>query len=380
MIGLALRMLFGERAKYLLLLSGIASATVMMVLGMALWYGIQRLSSATADNIRSPIWVTDPMLQQVGDSQPLRATEVDRVRSVAGVRWAAPLYLGGAQVRLLEQGVSRTVLLVGLDATTLLGAPTRIVEGSLDDLRLPDAVFIDERGAAFLSADPQQPLKRGDSFEMNDRRAVIVGICRTDLTFFGGNAYIFSTFDRAVGYAASQRKMVTHILAVPEAGREAAEVARAIHDATGLQAFTEDGIKQATWDWMLETNVAPFVISIIVVVGFVVGTLITGQAFYSFVLENSRYFGALRAMGAETRALAGMILAQAAFVGVVGFGLGAGLIGAALWLAPEGRSPALILWQVPVSVFAAITGICLFAALLGLWRVVKLEPAVVFRG
>jgi putative ABC transport system permease protein len=379
MIGLALRMLFGERAKYLLLLSGIASATVMMVLGVALWYGILGFSYATADNIRSPIWVVDPMVQQVNDNQPLRATEVDRVRSVNGVGWAVPLYLGGAQVRLLEQGVSKPVALVGLDATTLLGAPTHILDGSLDDLRLPDAVMVDERATTFLSPDPQHPLKIGDTFEMNDHRAVIVGICRTKLSF-GGNAYVFTTYDRAIEYVPGQRKMVTHILAVPDPGQSASTVAHAIHDATGLQAFTEDGIKKATADWMIENNVAPFVIAIIVFVGFVVGTIVSGQTFYSFVLENSRYLGALRAMGTETRTLAWMILTQATFVGLVGFGLGAGTISAVLWLIPADRSPALMLWQAPISVLAAIMGICLFAAALGLLRIVKLEPAVVFRG
>jgi putative ABC transport system permease protein len=379
MIGLAIRMLFGERAKYLLLLSGIASATVMMVLGVALWFGILSFSYATADNIHSPIWVVDPMVQQINDNQPLRETEVDRVRSVDGVSWAVPLYIGGAQVRLLEQGISKQVSLVGLDAGTLLGAPTQILAGSLDDLRLPDAVIVDERATMFLSPDPRKPLKLGEAFEINDHRAVIVGICRTKRSF-SGNADVYTTYSRAVQYVPGQRKMVTHILALPEAGRDAGMVARGIHEMTGLQAFTEAGIKEATANWMSKNNVAPFVIAIIVVIGFVVGAIVSGQTFYSFVLENSRYFGALKAMGAETRTLGWMILTQAAFVGVVGFGLGAGVISAVLWLIPADRSPAVMLWQAPISVFAAIMGICLFAAMLGLMRIVKLEPAVVFRG
>jgi putative ABC transport system permease protein len=379
MIYLALRMLFGAPARYWLLVSGIASASVMMILGVALWFGIQGVSYATADNIRSPIWVVDPMVQQINDFQPLRATEVDRVRSVAGVAWAVPLHLGSAQARLLAEGVSRSVTLVGLDATTLMGAPTGMLEGSLDDLRQPDAVIIDERGAAFLSPDPHRPLQRGDSFEMNDRRAVIAGLCRTRLSF-GSNAYVFTTYDRAIGYAPGQRKQVTHILAVPEAGLSAAEVARAIQIATGLHAHTEADIKQMTAEWMLANDVAPFIIAIIVVVGFVVGATVSGQAFYGFVLENSRHFGALRAMGTGTRTLAAMILAQAALVGLVGFGLGAGAIGLVFSLVPADRSPALMLWQVPVSVLAAIMGICLVAAALGLWRVVRIDAAIVFRG
>lgn len=378
MIGLALRMLFGDGAKYLLLLSAIASATVMMLLGIALGFGVLSFSYATADNIRSPIWVVDPMLQQVNDNQPLRETDVDRVRSVDGVEWAAPLYIGNGQARLL-QGVAKMVSLVGLDSTTLLGAPGRILQGKLEDLRLPDAVIVDERATKLLSLDPKQPLRLGDTFEMSDRRALIVGVCFSKPSF-GGGPYVFTTYDRAVQYAPRQRKMVTHILVVPDEGRKIADVTRNITAATGLRALSEQEIKGLSVRWLLKNNPAPIVIAIIIIIGFIVGTIVSGQTFYSFVFENSRYLGALRAMGAQTQTLAWMILVQALLVGLIGYGIGIGFITAAFSMIPEGRVPLLMLWPAPVSVLVAILGICGFAALLGILRVARIEPAIVFRG
>lgn len=64
MIGLALLMLFGKRGKHLLLLSGICSSTIMMVLGMSLGFGVLNISYGTVDDIRSPIWIVAPMVQQ----------------------------------------------------------------------------------------------------------------------------------------------------------------------------------------------------------------------------------------------------------------------------------------------------------------------------
>ena len=379
MTGLALRMLFGERAKYLLLLSGIAAATIMMVQGVSLGFGILSYSYATIDNIRSPIWVVDPMAQQVNDFQPLRETDVNRVRSVDGVAWAVPLFIGSAQARLLDRGVAKAVTLVGLDSTTLLGAPSRILKGALADLREPDSVIIDERASVLLSPDPTRPLGIGNTFEMNDRTARIVGICFAKPSF-GGGAYVFTTYDRAVQYVASQRKMVTHILVVPDRDRSIIQVAQAIAAATGLQALTEDKFKVLTARWLIANNPAPIVIGIIIAVGFVIGTIVSGQTFYSFVLENSRYLGALRAMGAEARTLAWMILLQAGFVGLVGYGVGLGAISGLFLIIPEGRLPLLMLWPAPVSVLIAILGICGFAALLGIARVARIEPAIVFRG
>jgi putative ABC transport system permease protein len=378
MIGLALRMLFGERAKYLLLLSGIAAATVMMIQGIALGFGVLSFSYATADNVRSPIWVVDPAAEHVGDNQPLRETDVNRVRSVDGVAWAAPLFVGMAQVKMIAVGMSKEVTLVGLDSTTLLGAPARMLEGSLEELRFPDAVIVDESTATELSPDPDVPLRLGDTFEMNDRTARIVGICFAKPSF-GGGSYVFTTYDRAVQYVPGLRKMVTHILTVPGKGKDVPAVAREISRVTGLKALTEDELKELTVGWMFENSPAPFVIAIIVVIGFVVGTIVSGQTFYSFVLENSRYLGALRAMGTGTGTLAWMILVQASFVGLVGYGLGLGLISGLFLMIPEGRVPLLMLWPAPASVLAAILGICLLAALLGIRRMTRLEPALVFR-
>lgn len=378
MTGLALRMLFGERAKYLLLLGGIAAATLMMIQGIALGFGVLSFSYATADNIRSPIWVVDQAVEQVNDNQPLRETDVNRVRSVDGVAWAAPLFIGTAQVKMLAAGKSKAITLVGLDSTSLLGAPERIVQGSLEDLRLPDAVIVDEPTTTKLSSDPKQPLRLGDTFEMNDRTARIVGICITKRSF-GGGTYVFTTYDRAVQYVPGLRKMVTHILAIPEKGRDIPSTARNITLATGLKACTESELKAMTAGWLLENNPAPIVIAIIVAVGFVVGTIVSGQTFYSFVLESSRHLGALRAMGTGTGTLAWMILVQAGFVGLVGFGLGLGFISGLFMMIPEGRVPLLMLWPAPVSVMTAILGICSFAALLGILRVARIEPALVFR-
>ena len=66
-------------------------------------------------------------------------------------------------------------------------------------------------------------------------------------------------------------------------------------------------------------------ILLMTVISFVVGLSISGQTFYTFILENLDKFGALKAMGAKGRELVSMILFQAAFTGLTGYGLGVGL-------------------------------------------------------
>lgn len=378
MMDIALKMLFGERAKYAMLVSGICFATILMTQGLALFFGILSFSYATATNIRAPIWVVDPLVQQVGDNQPMRDTDVNRVRSVEGVAWAAPLYVGNAQAKLLTGGATQPLTLVGLDADTLAGAPTRMVEGNILDLRLPQSVVVDAKFVEMMQSMRGVKLGVGDVFEMNDRRAIIVGVAKV-AQGQGGATYVFTTWDRAKEYAPSQRKMLTHVLASPAPGIPEAEVIQAIKEQTGLQAVTESEFKRMSAMWMIFNSPIPFVVGLIVGIGFIIGLAVSGQTFYTFVLENTRHLGALKAMGASNFKLAAMIVTQAGIVGFVGFGFGVGVMSGFFSFLPEGRAPLILLWEIPVIVFFAITFICMVAALLSLWRVVRIEPAIVFR-
>ena len=184
MYRLALRMLFGDHAKYLMMISGIMFATILITQGGALFCGVMSWTSSTLRNVRAEIWVADPMVEQVGDGKPMRDTDVSRVRSVDGVAWASPLYQGLLQAKLFD-GASKLVTLIGIDATTLAGAPTHLVAGSLEDLRLPNAVIIDEYGTERLGESYGRRLRIGDVFELNDREARVVGICKSYFYFTG---------------------------------------------------------------------------------------------------------------------------------------------------------------------------------------------------
>jgi len=371
-------MLFGDRAKYLMLISGIMFATILMTQGGALFCGIMSWTSSTLRNVRSEIWVCDPMVEQVGDGKPMRDTDVSRVRSVNGVAWAAPLYQGLMQARMAD-GSSKLVTLIGIDSTTLAGAPLHMVKGSLDDLRLPNSVIIDEYGTERLGQSLGRPARIGDTFELNDREARIVGICKAQRSFTGG-PYLYTTYERAVQYAPAQRKMLSFVLAAPMAGLSAAEVAQRIQSETGLRAYTENAFMWSTIWWYVYNTGIPINVGTLVMLGFIVGVAISGQTFYAFVLENMRNLGALKAMGASTRKMCAMLLLQSLAVGLIGYGIGLGvvaLMGNALLRL--GKVPFLLLWQIPVGSLIAVLFICTLSALIGILQVARLEAAVVFR-
>lgn len=384
MIRLALKMLFGDRGKYLLLVSGLTFSTLLMTQFPSVFCGLMTWTYANMFNSRAHIWVMDPKAEQSLDSKPLRDTDVNRVRSVAGVAWAAPYFQGTLQARMPD-GNFKLVTLVGLDATTLAGAPALLLQGSLDELRLPNTIITDEFGLDRFSEGQQYPdgtprrIGLGDTIEINDREARIVGVAKTRRSFTGG-PFVFTTYDRAVLYAPQQRKMLTFILVSGEPGLSDAEVCRRITAETGLRALTEEEFRWSTIWWYVRNTGIPFAIGSIVLIGAIVGMLIAAQTFHAFVLENLRNFAALKAMGASNGRLTAMLAVQSLTTGLIGYGIGAGVASVVLrFFVRLGKVGVYTPWQLPVGVLVVVLLISGLSAILGIIRVTRTEPAIVFR-
>ena len=165
----AVRMLTGDRAKYLGLVFAIAFSSFLIAQQVSIFAGLlNRMRAQVADVTDGDIWVMDPATQYVDEVYPLRDDALYRVRGVEGVRWAVPLFKGQPVARALN-GRFRSVILLGLDDSSLAGAPRKMILGSIESLREPDAVIIDLAGYHFLF--PGQPARTGDVVEMNDHRA-----------------------------------------------------------------------------------------------------------------------------------------------------------------------------------------------------------------
>jgi len=378
MYHLALKMLVADRAKYVMLVGGLAFASLLMTQQNGVFRGLLSWTTSHMRNMRASIWVVEKNVEQVNETKAMRDTDVNRVRSVTGVDFAVPLYLSVQKARAAD-GSDKPVQLVGLHGATLIGRPPVILRGDLEQLRLPNAVFIDELAVQRLSVGRSRPLDIGDTFEINDREARVVGICRTERQFFG-YPYVFTTYDQALQYAPRQRKMLSMILAEPKLGSTATEVARSIEQETGLRAFTVPEFSVATIDFIWRNTGIPASFLTTIILGFIVGIAVSAQTFYSFVLENLRNLGALKAMGASNGLLARLLLLQAFTVGLIGYGIGVGLTAVfGFAVLPIGQPPFILDYASLTLTGAAVVFICLFAALLGIIKVSRLEAAIVFR-
>lgn len=372
----ALKMLFGDRAKYLMLLCGLTFAVMLIVQQGSIFWGLMIWSQSSVSNLNVPIWVTDPGIAQVDEVKPIADTAVDRVRSVPGVEWAVPLYKGLLRARL-SNGDYHQITLTGLESSTLIGRPAEVLEGRFEDVLQPDAVVLDQWAVERMGG--PSIIKIGTVFELNDKLARVVAIAKTQKSFTN-IPVVYTTYERAIRYVPRERRTLSYVLAKAKDGVPVTEVTRRIHEQTGLGAFTAEDFGWKTIGWVLKNTGIGINFGTTILLGFIVGMAIAGQTFYLFTVENLRQFGALKAMGASTFTLARMILLQAFTVGLTGYGVGIGLATVfGFFTARSGGLPFIETWQLLLLVLVALLAICTFSALISIVKLARLEPAIVFR-
>jgi putative ABC transport system permease protein len=372
----ALKMLFGDRAKYLMLLCGLTFAVMLIVQQGSIFWGLMMWSQASITNLNVPIWVTDPGIAQVDEVKPIADTAVDRVRSVDGVEWAVPLYKGLLRARLAN-GEYHQITLTGLESATLIGRPAEVLEGRFEDILQPDAVVLDQWAVERMGG--PTVIKVGTIFELNDKLARVVAIAKTQKSFTN-IPVVYTTYERAIRYIPHERRPLSYVLAKAKDGIAVEHVIQRIQNQTGLGAFTAEEFGWKTILWVLKNTGIGINFGTTILLGFIVGMAIAGQTFYLFTVENLRQFGALKAMGASTLTLARMILLQAFTVGLTGYGVGIGLATVFGYLTASGGSlPFVETWQLLLLVLVALLTICIVSATVSIVKLARLEPGIVFR-
>jgi putative ABC transport system permease protein len=371
---IAFKLLVNDKGKFAALLVGITFAVFLITMMTSMFAGILKRSSSTVINIGATVWVMDPAVNTVASSIPIPDYILDAARSIDGVNYAVPLFSGGATVKL-RSGAYQAVSILGLDDASLFGRP-ELIEGNIEDIYAENG-FIVAKDAEFAKLDNP---KLGTDFEINDHRAVVAGIAKVTSGGLFGIPTLYTTYNRAIQYLPTSRYTVSYVLIEPKSSDAIPHIKEEIRKL-GYDALTKDEfIQKVSTFYKYRTGLGINVL-LMTVISFVVGLSISGQTFYTFILENLEKFGALKAMGAKGRELIYMILFQAGFSALTGYGLGIGL--ASLVIAgAKLRLPsyaAQITYTNLIFAFIMVVIIAGISSYIGVRKVIRIEPFDIFR-
>jgi putative ABC transport system permease protein len=318
----------GDRGKYWGLIMGVAFASHLMSQQVSIFVGIiSCMASQIVDVSDAGIWVMDNKVRFVDEAPGLPETDLNRVTRVPGFAWAARLYKGQVRARL-EDGNYRNVVMFGLDDANLVGRRRKMLRGKLSDLRRPDAVVIDKAGHEDMW--PGEPFREGRELYLNDRRAVLVGICEATPPFTtmpvldtrysaGGRLRAPGTEPDVVRPGRSATR--------PRRGRGVRRRSRPARDSWRSPVTSSSGRRSTTSSSARpafpSTSASPLRW------GSSSAPWSRGRRSTYFTLENLKQFGAPQSDGRDQRACSSRTTPlRAMVVGVMGYGLGIGLTAA----------------------------------------------------
>ena len=207
---IAIRMLTGDRVKFIGLLFGIGFSTLLITQQLTIFVNLLMRGGTAVEAVSTAdIWVMDPASRTPDLAAPMPATALDAVRGVPGVAWAVPLIRANAVVRTAD-GDLEGVGVIGVDDATLIGLPRTMLRGERSDLADPDAVFVDGVGADRLFGPGVDPI--GTRLELNDQRAVVRGVVDVNPTFTS-TVVLYTRYSNALNYVPGTRNRLTFVLA-----------------------------------------------------------------------------------------------------------------------------------------------------------------------
>ncbi len=372
MLLIAIRNLLHDRMRLAAALAGVAFSVVLVTFQVGLLHRFLRDASSLVDRSGAPIWITSPLVTNFEYGSILEERVYYQALAVEDVARVERLVFVFGKIRM-PSGAYEGIQLVGLDLTKHPAIPWAFAAGSVEDLRGPEAISIDDSDLEKLG----RP-ERGEYLEVNDHRAKVVAITHEHRSFIA-SPFVFTSLENSYRFSSRvEPGAFTYLLVTPKPGaRDRAMAGLRKIPGVDILLAKELGDRSRSY-WIFHTG-AGFAIGLSTLLGFVVGTVIVGQTIYSSTIDRLKEFGTLKAIGAENGHLYRLIIAQALLYAAAGYVLGIGASGAVARLAASVGSPILISPALVAGMLLVTGAMCILASFISIARVTQLEPGMVFK-
>lgn len=370
---LAIRNLLHDRVRLAVTLIGILFSIVLVAVQLGLYLGASRMITSNIDHADADLFVTTYGAKSFEDGGML-LTDRERHQALAtpGVQSVVPILVNFAEWRKPAGGSTRVVV-VGSDSEDGGLIPWALEQGTVEDIKAPDAVAVDKSYLGELGINGI-----GDTAQAAMGR-VKVRALTSGVRSFTQSPYMYTTLNRArqLYGVDSDRSTFFLVKLAPGADINAVKtnLASRLESAEALtkQEFRDRSLKQ----WLFRTGAGIALIGG-ALLGSLVGTVIVAQTLYSSTKDHIHEFATLRALGSSSGYIHRVILAQAGFSAVIGYALGMTIAMLVVYASRNSALPLVMTPNLAFWLFALTVMMCAISALSAIFKVTKIDPATVF--
>lgn len=363
---LARRNLFQDKTRLALSVSGVALATMLILVLKGFLAGFNRQITAYLEHSPGSIVLAqEDVVNLLGATSLLPEGVLQRAEMVRGVDSAIPILSQFVILDLHDKKVP--AYMIGYDPQQG-GGPWKLVAGREPRKKWEivfDRVLADRHG-----------LQIGDRVEVLEKDFTLVGLSQ------GTSSWMTSFF--FVRKVDAEELLLTpgatsFLLISTSGNADSDAILKRLNSFSDVNALTKT--EMAANDLKLFAKVFSAPIKLMVAIAFLVGTMIVGLIIYSATVERQREYGVLKAIGAHNRVLYRVVISQALFASLAGALFGVLFAnGLARWIMAV--RPQFLVVIEPADIRQALLaglGMALVAAIFPTRVAAGLEPAEVFR-
>ncbi|MFQ5871498.1 MAG: ABC transporter permease [Candidatus Geothermarchaeales archaeon] len=365
MVSVARKNLFEEKTRFIISVSGLAFAVLLILLITGIMGGVTIAAVAHSERTEADIWVGEKGTTVIGRTSVVPANLQARIRDVEGVRDVHPIITSMFAVKTGDEEAG--IILVGYDPNSNVGGPWKMAEGT--SKLVAGQTIIDRTFASMYG------FSVGDSLEILDKEFTVVGL--SDETNVWWVQYVFFTMEDASDLLRLEELVSYFLVSVSDTSRTET-VAERISNALDVTAFTKEEVVSA---YRADSEGDMPFIYVMDAIGFIVGTAVIGLTIVTLTFEKTREYAVLRAIGASNRRLYGIVFGQSLIIALFGFVAGI-LVTGVFAILMESFMPQVMFVLVPesmVPVFLLTLGMSLVASYLPIRRTTRVDPAMAFR-
>ena len=373
---LARRNLFHDRVRFAVTLTGIVFALVLITIQFGLFLGFMTTTSNNIDRSKADLWIVFHGVGYFDTGRMFSERKFYEVLSVPGVEQAEKYIQNFANWKKPDGGVEN-VQVIGFHPGGGLGEPWNIVAGSVLDVKLEDGVIVDD-----LYKEKLGVKKIGDRVEIGEHRARVVGFTH-GIRSFTTSPFVYTSFKNSLNYTRPEARedQLAYILVKVAPGFTPDEVLKNLRaHVKDVDIYTKAEFSRRTRFYWMFTTGAGLAVLTAALMGLVVGVAVVAQTIYAATMDHIREYGTLKAMGATNGYLYRVLVEQAVWSAVLGYGFA--MVAASFIVQGSEKGGALILMPVAMKIGMLLLAVfmCITAALVSINKVTRLDPAMVFRG
>jgi putative ABC transport system permease protein len=369
----AIRFILYDKPKSIGALFGVVISIFLIGQQTGIFIFLTGMMSSLVDNINTDIWVVDNRTTNVAALGQIDARYQRQIEALPGIDHVYPLVITGAAAKF-NDGKSGGITLVGSQSPAFVGGPWKISGGTTENLLLDNAVTTDVFDKKLLG-----DAKMGTQFEIGGKLAKVT--LQTNGARGFGASFVFTTIDRARYYSKFPREKVSALLIKVKPGADLKQITQMIdNNMFGVKSWTKKDFSAATVSTILGSSGIATSVGTLIIFAIIAGSIIIGLTLYSAATDRLKDYATLKAIGATNAYVRNLILTQALIFALIGYIIGVLLMyGFKLGIAKAG-----IMFSYSISMYIAFAVVTLVISMIGviaaIRRIVKVEPASVFRG